>query len=724
MKREVVDEKKITSYRIKISVACWLAIVWLASGCNGVQQEHDYDEVSNVQLLSSDEDSLIIQKIKNGTVQDLAKSPVSSYETLSHKWFLIDSLGATKGTKIDLMALFGDAEQIQLHYYDTTGVYRITETGALLSGEQKSVNLTSHAFTLNGMDLTKPLVLRLQKSSVQGMLLANSKFYFKNEIQRLVAAGLVVGILVYLCLFNLYFYFITKNKSQLVYPFIVFFFAINSLYVMQIPGINFRPEFIFSVLSFNKLRLHTADALINGLFVLLYCLSFLTLPKKSAVLSKILYGLMAVQVVLLMVVVFIKLEPHLLRIIIDYWMPLLIMTALGCGVNDYLKGNKIALYYVLGYSLFAFFVLVDSFLQVKGIGYPYSVPVPFLIFGFLSEAIFLNIGLVRKIEWDKQQAQLERIEMAENQKVLLEKTVKERTWELVEKQDEILAQNEELTQMAEQLSLQRDDINKQKKIIEAQNAILAISNADLEKRVQERTDEIQKAHKSLVSQNTRLEQFTFMTAHNIRGPIARLLGLTNIFNNSDLTDKINVEIISRVKESANDLDSIVREIGNILQIQKGDEEPLRPVLVCELIRQVLKNLAEQISEEGATVEIRLDDSLKVLCVQPYLHSIFYNTISNSLKYKKPTERLNIIISHRVTKGYSELLIEDNGLGLDLEKYNEKVFKPYTRFHSHKEGRGLGMYLTKIQMEAMDGEVQIRSRLNEGLTTILRFKLNI
>jgi signal transduction histidine kinase len=64
---------------------------------------------------------------------------------------------------------------------------------------------------------------------------------------------------------------------------------------------------------------------------------------------------------------------------------------------------------------------------------------------------------------------------------------------------------------------------------------------------------------------------------------------------------------------------------------------------------------------------------------------------------------------------------DNGLGIDLSKYQQSVFSLYKRFHLHVEGKGLGLYLVKTQIEALGGRVEVKSEPNEGATFLVYFK---
>jgi sensor histidine kinase regulating citrate/malate metabolism len=70
-----------------------------------------------------------------------------------------------------------------------------------------------------------------------------------------------------------------------------------------------------------------------------------------------------------------------------------------------------------------------------------------------------------------------------------------------------------------------------------------------------------------------------------------------------------------------------------------------------------------------------------------------------------------------------LTIEDNGLGLDLSRYHEKVFGLYNRFHPHIAGKGIGLCLVKTQISSLGGKIEIESEVNSGASFKVFFKIN-
>lgn len=301
------------------------------------------------------------------------------------------------------------------------------------------------------------------------------------------------------------------------------------------------------------------------------------------------------------------------------------------------------------------------------------------------------------------------------EKRILEEKVALRTREITKKNVEILEQNEELKHLSEEIASQRDSIEKQ-------NSLLEQAKKDLELKVQERTTELSKANDELTDQNSQLEQYAYMTAHNLRAPIARLIGLTHIFNEKDFTDTINYDVIKRVKHSVHELDDVVHDINTILQVKKGVNASFTPLNLVEMIRNVLATFAEELKQRHIRVTFHPSFDVNIVGIEPYVFSVIYNVISNSIKYSTCREDSTINIQLVDNNDNVQVVIADNGTGFDLQP--EKIFKPFSRFHAEGEGKGLGLYMIKIQMESMQGSVDIQSSVGKGTTVFLTFrKLN-
>ena len=116
----------------------------------------------------------------------------------------------------------------------------------------------------------------------------------------------------------------------------------------------------------------------------------------------------------------------------------------------------------------------------------------------------------------------------------------------------------------------------------------------------------------------------------------------------------------------------------------------------------------------------VDKNLNVLSVPAYLESIILNLMTNAVKYRSLDREPKIAISAKKQDGYLVLSISDNGLGIDLERYGDKLFGMYKTFHDNKDARGLGLYIIKNQIEAMDGNITVTSEVGKGSTFKVSF----
>lgn len=224
-----------------------------------------------------------------------------------------------------------------------------------------------------------------------------------------------------------------------------------------------------------------------------------------------------------------------------------------------------------------------------------------------------------------------------------------------------------------------------------------------------------------LSQNNKdLKQFSYVTSHNLRAPIANLLGLTSLIDQYKISNKSLKQIIDGVRQSALMFDDTVKDLSKVLIIKDQTNIIKEEVSFVVVIENVLKQLSIAMDDHTVKIYYEFSDAPFALFTPSYMESVFLNLFTNAIKYQSPKRKLKIDIVSNVIDGCVILKFKDNGIGIDTEKYKDKLFKLYQRFHDNPDGKGLGLYLVKSQLEALGGSIAVESEVGMGTTFIMKF----
>lgn len=254
------------------------------------------------------------------------------------------------------------------------------------------------------------------------------------------------------------------------------------------------------------------------------------------------------------------------------------------------------------------------------------------------------------------------------------------------------------------------------------NLLLADYNDNLQRQVKKQTLDLQKTNLELIKHNNQLEQFGYIASHNLRSPVARIMGLTSLAKMGESSQQEINEILEKLHESSIDLDEIIHDLNSILEIRKGVQLKLEAVDLEHKLEKAKSVLKEPLKASKGTVETDFAAGQRLMGINVYFESILYNLLSNAIKYRSPDRPLQIKLATKKVKTTIQVIFSDNGIGIDLVKFSEKLFSLYQRFHTHVEGKGLGLFLVKTQVESMNGTIEVKSEINVGTTFIITFPL--
>ncbi|MBL7856357.1 MAG: PAS domain S-box protein [Cyclobacteriaceae bacterium] len=225
----------------------------------------------------------------------------------------------------------------------------------------------------------------------------------------------------------------------------------------------------------------------------------------------------------------------------------------------------------------------------------------------------------------------------------------------------------------------------------------------------------------LTEQNYNLQQFSFIASHNLRGPVASILGLLQILKPVVVTEYV-ATIHQMIHKSVKNLDSVIRDLNDILDMRSYNLHEREPIILRDIVEIVCKTLHLELERTQAIILIQDDSFSTFHTIRSYFHSILLNLITNSIKYQMDDRNPVIRITTFHCEGNCGFTYQDNGKGIDLSLHGDKVFGLYKRFHQNTEGRGVGLYMVKTQVGLLNGEIKIESEPNIGTTFTVSFPL--
>jgi PAS domain S-box-containing protein len=223
----------------------------------------------------------------------------------------------------------------------------------------------------------------------------------------------------------------------------------------------------------------------------------------------------------------------------------------------------------------------------------------------------------------------------------------------------------------------------------------------------------------LQEQNRQLDEFAHIISHNIRGPVGNINALISFLDEKSSRDDYRL-IFDKIRNVSVNLNETMNEIMDTLQIKKNARIERQELRFKDILDKVIQSLEGNLIQSGASVTYDFQAPV-VYYPKSYLESILQNLLSNAIKYRSPDRSLEVHFStQRGPGGTPVLSVRDNGSGIDMKRFGDKLFGLHKTFHDHKEARGVGLFLTKTQVETLGGIIRAESEPGMGTTFIIEF----
>ena len=238
-------------------------------------------------------------------------------------------------------------------------------------------------------------------------------------------------------------------------------------------------------------------------------------------------------------------------------------------------------------------------------------------------------------------------------------------------------------------------------------------------------NELSAALKMLESSTKYIEQLAYISSHDLRSPIITLQGLMNYLAVSKAIVPGHVATFEMLRDIVENMKSTSVALSSILQLRKNltsREFATDNIAISLVVNDVQEMLKSQLSATGAQINVNVEKGLHIRIHNSFMRSMLYNLVSNSIKFRQPGRTPVISINAHSENNYIYIIVQDNGSGINLARYQNKLFTIFTRFHDEMEGNGVGLHSVKMIVDFYKGEIKVDSKEEEGTTITIKLPI--
>lgn len=262
-------------------------------------------------------------------------------------------------------------------------------------------------------------------------------------------------------------------------------------------------------------------------------------------------------------------------------------------------------------------------------------------------------------------------------------------------------------------------------------------NRELEARVQQRTEELaasneeltatneelQHSNQQLTRTNVDLDTFVYTASHDLKAPITNIesivLALRDTLPPAVQQGELVAHLLSLLDKTVGRFLVTIAQLTDVSRLQLAHAGPAESVVLAAVVEDARLDLASAIVAADTQLTVEVAPELVLSFAPANLRSIVYNLLSNAVKYRAPGRPSQVWVRAQQTGASIVLTVQDNGLGLSVLQQRQ-LFGLFQRLHTHVEGTGVGLYISKRLIENAGGTIAVQSQPNAGTTFTVTF----
>jgi PAS domain S-box-containing protein len=223
----------------------------------------------------------------------------------------------------------------------------------------------------------------------------------------------------------------------------------------------------------------------------------------------------------------------------------------------------------------------------------------------------------------------------------------------------------------------------------------------------------------LIERTRQMEDFCFIVSHNLRAPLSNLVALTSLIEESDNFEDQKM-LAKKLSKPLHMLNETFNELLESLQVKKDIHVEKEVIVFEDCLKKSMEIINPTLPETDYEIKADFNDLPEINYPKKYLLSYMHNLISNSIRYREPKRKLEICLRTYKKEGAMFMEVQDNGIGMDMKAHGKKLFGLRKTFHNNSDAKGFGLFITKTQVEALEGRINAQSELGKGSLFVIQF----